>query len=248
MPLVSVVTTVFNCERYILESLESIAAQTYQNFEWLIINDGSTDKTWEIVSSFKHPNIVLVNNQDNKRIPTRRNEAIEMARGDLIAIHDGDDLSLPNRLKMQVEHLRENQDLFCLGGWAIRIDEHGNEGGIMSYPPTKPSESVKLLLHKRTNPIIDPTCMFRRSIFIKLGRYTLEKMIYTVPDMDLWARAIVSGYGLMSLPLPLIKYRINPDGMTRKHNAEMLGAHRAVWQRFYHELNKSRKSGTALRG
>ena len=239
-PFISVITTLYNCERFVQESLDSIANQSYQNFEWLLVNDGSTDSTWDIVKQFKHPNIVLVDNADNKKIPFRRNQAIEMAKGRYIAIHDGDDVSLPDRLKIQSDFVRENTDIFCVGGWAIQISENSEEQRLMQYPPTKIEDAVKMLFLQRRNPIIDPTCMFRRDVFIKLGRYTLEKAIFTVPDMDLWARSMVAGYDLVSLPKALIKYRINPDGMTRKFKKEMIVAHQTVWQRFYREMKKSR--------
>lgn len=240
-PKITIVTTVYNCERFIKESLDSITNQSYSDFEWIIVNDGSTDKTWEIIKTYNHPNFVLLDNEDNKRIPTRRNEAIDIAKGQYIAIHDGDDISLPLRLQKQVEYLDKHDDIFCVGGWAIQINEESEEQRLMQYPPIESIGIVKCLLHERKNPIIDPTCMFRKNAFLKLGRYSLEKAIFTVPDMDLWARAIVNGYKLANLPEPLIKYRVNSQGMTRKYQSDMLIAHRTVWQRFYREMSRSKR-------
>jgi len=232
VPEVSVVTTVYNCEDYIVDSMESMLSQTFGDFEWLILNDGSTDSTWDIVNSFDDSRIKAIDSSENWKIPRRRNQAIRMATGKYICIHDGDDISLPHRLQYQVAHLRQNSHLFCCGGWAISIDADGEQQDMMKYPAIKHEAIVNQLLIKKMNPMIDPTTLFHREGFEKLGGYTLDKSIYTVPDMDLWGRAILDGMRFENIPTPLIKYRRNPSGMTQLNKPEMIGAHMAVWKRF----------------
>ncbi len=230
-PKVSVITTVYNCRDYIESSIESILKQKYEDFEFIIVNDGSTDDTWEKVTSFQDPRIILINNKENKKIPFRRNQAIEQARGEYIAIHDGDDESLPIRLQQQVDYLDFHKKIFCVGGHAVKINVNGEETGFMTYPPTRHVEIVRLYT-RFVNPIIDPTCMFRREDFISLGCYSLDPAIYTVQDLDLWGRAILEGKRLSNERTPVIRYRINPQGVTRKCKKEMISAHSFVTRNF----------------
>jgi len=229
---VSIITTIYNCSSFLRESIESILNQSFREFEFIIINDGSTDDCENIVKSYSDRRIRYIPNKDNKKIPTRRNEAIKMAKGDFIAIHDGDDISLPDRIGMQAYYLRNNIDYFCVGGHAVKIDSEGKTAGKMHYPPEKHEDIVNMLVRKCMNPIIDPTTMFRRKDFLEVGQYTLEKDIYTVPDFDLWCRAVIAGKKFLNLQMPLINYRVNPNGMTGKHREDMVKQHMIVWHRF----------------
>lgn len=242
-PLLSVITPVFNCEEYIIRSLLSLSVQCAPG-EYLIEDDGSTDDTPKIVQRFinMRPSkpFRFTLGETNLRIPRRRNRMIkELARGKYIAIHDGDDVSLSFRLKSQIEFLESHPDVFCVGGWAKKIDLEGNsildEDGnqkLMDYPPASHDEIVDMIRGQCMNPMIDPTTMFRRDDFLELNGYSVEEEIYTVPDFDLWIRAINSGKKFANIQLPLIEYRTNPNGMTGKHKKEMIAAHMVVWSRF----------------
>lgn len=242
-PKISVVTPLYNCAVFVKESIESILNQTFQDFEFILLNDGSTDGTWEIVESFKDDRIVKLDFKENRRIPCRRNEAVAMARGEFIAIHDGDDISLPHRLRCELELLTKYEDIFCCGGHAEKIDESGKATGMMMYPPETDSEIV-CKISSGTNPIIDPTTMFRVDDFRQLGGYSLEQAIYTVPDYDLWCRAVLAGKRFHNLQMAVIRYRINPNGMTQKHKKEMMNAHRTVQSR-YLERRRTFKRGNS---
>lgn len=247
-PKLSVITTLYNCERYVADSLRSVLEQTYSDFQWIVLNDGSTDSTWKIVNKMigDDSRAVLVDNKENKRIPASRNEAIKLATGKYIAIHDGDDISLPHRFMSQVGFLDSRKDIFCVGGHAISIDHEGNQKGMMVYPPAHHRQIVFSLLRLKQNPVIDPTSMFRKADFEKLGGYTLNEDLYTVPDMDLWARAIVSGKVMANMQDALIRYRVNPNGMTQKHKSQMIDAHMMVWRRFRKEYNEAIGRGEKL--
>lgn len=245
---VSVITTVYNCEKYVERSIESILNQTFEDYEFIIVNDGSTDGTAALVRKyFSDKRIRFVPNQDNMKIPTRRNQAISMARGQYIAIHDGDDISKLDRLEHQYNFLRNNIAYFCIGGHAEKIDLDGNSIGMMDYPPAGHDDIVSMIRSKCMNPMIDPTTMFRKSDFLKLGSYTLDKSIYTVPDFDLWLNAIKTGRKFANLQSPLIEYRTNPDGMTGKHKQEMITAHMIVWSKFMRDYRKKNTTGQSQR-
>lgn len=249
-PLISVITTLYNCEKYVKKSLDSIISQSFsQPFEWLILSDGPTDSTWKIVEemNFSHPHcqVIRVPSADNIKIPRRRNQAIAMAKGKYIAIHDGDDISFPDRLELQASFLESHPSIFCVGGHAVQIDLDDNVTGFMDYPEEEHPRLLRQLLVERRNPMIDPTTMFRRDAFLKLGRYTTREEIYTVPDMDLWCRAVLAGHKMANIKKPLISYRSNPDGMTNSKKSEMIYAHVVTWREFsykYREKFMSRQN------
>lgn len=243
MPQLSVITTVYNCEKYLRDSIKSALNQTFRDFEMIIINDGSTDSTGKIVNEhLRDTRIRYIYHSENKKIPTRRNEAIRMARGQYIAIHDGDDISEPERFEEQVRFLKNNLDYFCVGGHAKKIDENGKVIGNMDYPPGHHHEILDSVIKKCMNPMIDPTTMFRREDFLNLGGYSTDKSIYTVPDMDLWLKAILSGRKLINLQYPVIQYRMNPEGMTSLHKQEMIRSHMSVWRKFMIGYMKQQRS------
>ena len=237
MPLVSVIMPVYNCERFVKESIDSILSQTYKDFEFIILNDGSTDGTWDIVKSYKDDKIILCDSSENIKIPRRRNQGIKMAKGKYIAIHDGDDISLPNRLELQVNFLETHPNVFCVGGHADKIDEYGKVSGQMDYPPINHDEIEQQYAFSPTNPIIDPTTMFRRDDFLEIGGYSENKAIYTVPDFDLWGRALLAGKKFANMMVKLIQYRINPDGMTLKNKMAMIRSHVMVVTNYHKSLN-----------
>lgn len=232
-PKVSVITPVYNCKQYLRESVDSIKNQIFGDFEFIILDDGSTDGTYGVIRDETDARIIKMHYGKNKKIPIRRNEAISICHGEYIAIHDGDDISEADRLSLQVDFLDKNPDIFCVGGHATKIDKNGDEIGLMDYPPETHQEIVKMLRDKfYLNPIIDPTTMFRRDIFHKLGGYNIDEEIYTAPDYDLWLRAISAGYRFANIQKPIIKYRENSSGMTGQKKQEMIRAHMIIWRRF----------------
>jgi len=249
-PLVSIITTVYNGEKYLWESFLSIENQEFKNYEWIIINDGSTDSTLSLIKTFCEEiellngtknNIKILDNIDNKGIPTRRKEAISIAKGKYIAIHDADDISLPHRFKKQVEFLEKHDDIFCVGGHAIEIDEKGGKRGERVYPPYSSQETIDIITSKERfhlNPIIDPSTMFRRNTYLKLGGYSLDKNIYLVPDYDLWLRAFLNGEKIYNLQDFIIKYRKHIKSRTGEKKKEMIKAHMLVWKNFIKNFKK----------
>jgi glycosyltransferase involved in cell wall biosynthesis len=159
-PKVSVIMCVYNGEKYLKESIESILNQTYTNFEFIIVDDGSKDKTNEIIKSYKDERIVLITNETNKNKTYSRNIALEKAQGEYIAIFDSDDISFPQRLEKQVEYLQENSSIGACGSQAYFIGLPQK----LSYRhcPTNPEAAKCLLLFE--SPIAHPAAMVRKKI------------------------------------------------------------------------------------
>jgi glycosyltransferase involved in cell wall biosynthesis len=123
-PAISVLMPVYNTERYVAEAVESILAQTFRNFEFLIIDDGSTDRSLSILKRYaeRDPRIYLVS-RPNTGYVIALNEMLAMARGEFIARIDADDIALPERFEVQVAYLREHPEVVCLGSKVQFIDE-----------------------------------------------------------------------------------------------------------------------------
>ncbi len=234
-PLVSVIMTVYNGERYIEKSLQSISNQTFKDFEIVIYDDCSTDNTVEIITDFlRHykGDYYFIFGEKNVGCGEGRSKAIKRSVGKYLAIQDADDISLPDRLERQVNFLEDNNDIFCIGSFVIKIDEEGEDCGEIEYPPENNDEVVKAITEKCMNPILDPTTMFRREDFDEIEGYSLDKSIWTVPDFDLWLRALLAGKEFHNIQEPLVRYRTNEEGVTRKHKEEMIRHHMIVWNSF----------------
>ncbi len=155
MPKLSIVTAVYNAARYIEESLHSVFAQPYTDFELIIIEDASTDNTLKLLKPFtERPNVTLLQNKYNEGYGFSRNRGFVAAKGEYIAIHDADDVTLPHRFQWEVDFLDKRQDITFVGGHAIRISDTGQVIGSMVYPPETTDEACRVIRKCNLNPII----------------------------------------------------------------------------------------------
>lgn len=228
MAKISVITPVYNCKTFLKESILSILGQSFSDFEFIIINDGSTDESSEIIKSFTDSRIRFIDYQENKGVLARSKEAIDLAVTEYIAIHDADDISLSNRLELQFKYLEENPDIFCVGGRAKKIDLSGNFIGDWDFPPASHKEIVRMLVSQSKCPIINPSSMYRLSGYRDLGGYSPDNKIMYAHDFEFWCRAILYGKRFANLQEYLIKYRVNPYGMTRKNRSKQMADHNSV--------------------
>ena len=211
-PLVSVIMAAYNADKYIAEAIESILSQTYQNWELIIADDASSDKTVEIINEYtkRDSRIKLICQDKNSGPAAARNEAIKKSLGKYIAILDSDDISLPARLEEQVKFLEGHPDFGIIGSWTSVIDETGTETGF-AWENTLPAEKIpSMLLFK--NYFTNSATMIRKSA-IPVGGYRAE--FIPSEDYDLWVRIIKkwSGYNLQKI---LTKYRVHQDGISQK--------------------------------
>lgn len=230
----SIIVTAYNAQDYIQESLESIFSHPPKcEFEVILVNDGSTDRTREfLITCVERPNVRLLENATNEGIPVSRNRALLICQGEYVAIHDADDISLPERFNQQVNYLDTHQEIVFMGGHAVKISATGETIGSMVYPPKDTPQAFSIITRFKLNPIIDPSCMYRREIVVDNGGYTMDPELRTVLDFELWCRLLVRGHRLANIQEPLIKYRINPNGVTRTENDTMVKATDLVWGSF----------------
>ncbi|WP_129126149.1 glycosyltransferase [Geomonas oryzae] len=212
-PAVTVLMPVYNGARYLREALDSILAQSFTDFELLVIDDGSTDGSPELVASCEDARIRLVRRERNMGLIATLNQGLELARADLVARMDADDVACPHRLERQVAEFRERPGLVLLGSDLEIIDAAGVPIG---YEP-KPVDDVGLKLALSVICAIGhPTVVFRREAVLKVGGYREE--FHAAEDYDLWTRLAVEGE-FRNLPVPLLKYRINPQGESLRKTA-----------------------------
>lgn len=205
IPIVSVVMPVFNAERFVHKAIESIFNQTLKNFEFIIVNDASEDKTAEVIHSCakKDKRIRLINNDKNLKIAHALNIGVCAARTDLIARIDADDISHTERLEIQYDYLMRHPKVAIVGANISITDGNGKEIWKREYPAR--SEDLKKIM-LRYSPFAHPAVMFRKKVFKEFGGYD-PKMI-PCEDIDLWFK-IGAKYKLGTIPKTLVKYSLS---------------------------------------
>ncbi|MBM84298.1 MAG: glycosyl transferase [Planctomycetaceae bacterium] len=186
--LVSIAMPIYNNAQTLAPCLRSLVGQTYSDFELLLIDDGSTDGSLEIVHSFDDSRIRIIVNNENLGLPTRLNQAIEQARGSLIARMDGDDIAYPDRLRMQVDYLMTHSNVDVVAGRVVIFNASGEiVGGTIA--PHEDHESVCQRPWVAFNSMLHPTWMGRREWFLK-HRY--RSQFKKAQDRDILLRSFRS--------------------------------------------------------
>lgn len=204
-PKVSVVMTVYNEEDWIRRSVISVLNQTYEDFEFVIVNDGSTDRTREILDSEFSDRRIKIFNRENRGRVKALNQAVKLTAGEYIAILDADDYCLPERLKKQVEFLDRNPSVGIVGTAYYRYDEIRKEKCIRRYPTE--DEQIRKEMAKYI-PMAHSSVMMRKSCLEKTGHY--NEQFDTLQDMELFIR-IAKKYKLSNLREPLMVRDIRSD-------------------------------------
>ncbi|MBW2269258.1 MAG: glycosyltransferase family 2 protein [Deltaproteobacteria bacterium] len=210
-PKVTVFMPVHNREPFVEESIGSVLAQSFRDFELLVIDDGSTDESAARIRAIDDPRIRLVHNEENLGIPRTRNRGLELARGEYIALLDSDDFAYPNRLALQVDFLDRNAEICAVGGWAHRISRDGRPRSPIVRPISPRQLRGQILF---ATCFKNPTMMARMSVMREFGYR--DEFVYC-QDIDLWAR-MSKKYPLANLPEFLIRYRLGGDS----HQSESL--------------------------
>lgn len=209
-PFVSVVMSVWNEEKYLADSIESILAQTFTDYEFVIVNDGSSDSTQDILETYaqKDSRIRLLVNMINRGIAVSLNKGIESARGKYIARMDSGDICQPARLEKQVDYFEKKKNVSILGTCGYWIDE--NKQVISEWRVPKTVNTVALY---KGAPTIDPSLMINREIFSKLGLYETRRIPY---DYEFLARALKSDYSIENIQEYLICTMQRQDSLQYK--------------------------------
>jgi glycosyltransferase involved in cell wall biosynthesis len=202
-PLVSVVMPVYNGQRFLSQAIDSILVQTFTNFELIAVDDGSTDDTAKILDAFRgrDSRIVVHRQAKNSGIVAALNQGCRMARGELIARMDADDVSLPHRLSRQVAYLTANPGVGLVGASVRIMDAEGNLGRLKSYPVTPAAVAWSMLFY---NSVAHPVVMFRRSMLEQAGFY--PDGYPSAEDYALFAR-LARSTAIDNLPDVLLHYR-----------------------------------------
>jgi glycosyltransferase involved in cell wall biosynthesis len=214
-PTVSIVMPAFNAAEFLDDAICSILDQTFRDFEFIVIDDGSTDDTARILEKYaKVDNRVKVFRQTNEGMIPALNRGCRLARGQFIARMDADDISLPHRIERQVEFLERHPEIGIVGTWASRMDENGSIIGEWCLSP-----HPKMLRWTQFFGVcvIHPTVLMRREILEKLSFYRPDAV--HAEDRDLWLRAsVITEFS--NLPEILLKYRVWTKSTSRRLRQE----------------------------
>lgn len=210
-PSVSVILPVYNGSLYLRRSIDSILSQDFSDFELIIINDGSSDDSAEIIKQYSDPRIHYFY-QGNQGLANTLNRGIDLARGKYIARQDQDDVSKPNRLSLQVAFLDENSE-YALVGSAAEIWVNGKKSPRVLKHPTSDAELRFGLLFR--NYFVHSSVLIRRDILLELGGYCTDPERQPPEDYELWSR-ISRSYKLANLIEPLVSYHEVSGSMSRQ--------------------------------
>ena len=214
-PTVTVLMPLYNGERYVREAVESILQQTWQDFELLIIDDGSSDKGPDIVSSMKDERIVLLRNPRNIGVAATLNRGLAIARGRYIARMDADDISLPDRLKKQVQFMDAHPAVGISGGW-VRLFS----GGQLPYTCQVPSASEDVAAYMLfENSLWHVTAIMRKND-LNSAPLLYDPFFSRSEDYDLWTRA-GKHFSLANIDQVLVRVRRHKESVTRTNWEEM---------------------------
>lgn len=232
-PVISVVMAVYNGQEYLRESIESILAQTYKNFEFIIINDGSTDSTREIVLSYDDPRICLIDNEENMGLTRSLNKGLRIARGEYIARMDADDISMLNRFESQIDFLNHHRDYAAVGTFLKVINEDSKVVSTIEKPIQH--ADIREFLN-RDNCIGHGSAMIRKTCLQNVGFY--DESIEKSQDYELWLR-ISQNYKLANIPQYLYMWRNHKENISEKHRNE---------QKHFVEMVKTKVEGKTEKG
>jgi len=201
-PEISVIMSVYNGERYLREAIDSILTQTFSDFEYIIIDDGSTDSSVDIIRSYSDSRIRLIQ-QKNAGLAAALNKGIELAKAKYIARMDADDISHPNRLMLQYSYMLNHNDIDILGGHAYLIDEEGVTIG-EKLKPTTPKALRRSMEY--ACPLIHPTYLVKSKVYRDMGGYDVR--FSNAEDYEFLLRAFDSGKSIVNINKYLLCYRV----------------------------------------
>lgn len=236
-PLVSVVLPVYNGKEYLAEAIDSVLAQTFINFELIMIDDGSTDGSQQILKDYeRRDSRMRVIVRENRGLATTLNDSIDIARGKWIARMDQDDIALPRRFELQLEWL-ERTGADIAGSWVRRFGT--SDKRVVRLRQTDEAIKMEMLF---CSPFAHPSVMMRTSM-IKQLRY--DSAWDKAEDYDLWERAIEAGYKMTNVPEVLLLYRVHATQISTQTacRQQQLGQEirRRYWEFVFHSMQLNRK-------
>ncbi len=231
-PKVSVLMPAYNSEKYISEAIESILNQTFKDFEFIIIDDCSTDKTWNIIQKYEKQDsrITAVKNEKNMGIPINRNKLVSMAKGKYVVWQDSDDISVVNRIERQYAFMEKNPDVGICGGWL----QFFNEKGVLALQKYERSDDKLRKKIFRYSPVSQGVAMIRKTVFDRVGKY--DEHIKQAEDLDMTFR-IGQYYSFANVQAILLRYRRHEYSITSARTKENVRATLSVRHSAYKKYN-----------
>ena len=218
VPRVSIIMAVYNGGRYLREAMDSVFSQDYSDYEFVIVDDCSTDDTPGIIASYGDTRVVYIRNDRNAGQTPSLNRALRAARGEYVARIDADDAYQPGKLTRQVAYLDAHQDVAVCGTAAVKYDGEGREFGLF-MPPVR-TEDVRFSIHHRV-PVCHVSVMMRRERILACGGYD-ERYRYAA-DYALWSTLLKQGHRIANIPAPLMKYREFRESLGAVHKVGTAG-------------------------
>ena len=222
VPRVSFLMAVYDGEIYLDEAIQSVLNQTLHDFEFIIINDGSTDGTAKIIERYRREDgRIRAYEQPNRGLVVALNRGLELARGEYVARMDADDISVPERVATQVAFMDAHQEVGICGTW---IETIGTPHGDVRRYPTDDATIRSWLLFESV--LAHPSIVMRRELLMKTG-LSYDAGYVHAEDYDLWVRA-ARHTALANIPEVLLRYRLHPQQVVQKHEAMKLASARRV--------------------
>lgn len=212
MPGISVLIGIYNCATTLVEALDSLYAQTYQDFKIILCEDGSTDDTYAVAKAYaeNHDNIVLLRNENNMGLNYTLNRCIEHADTEYCARMDGDDISLPTRFEKEVRFLDDHPEFAVVSTPMIYFDEYGE------FKRGKGKGDIFINDFVHGSPICHAPCMARTHVIKEVGGYTVDNRLLRVEDYHLWCKVFSAGYKLYMIDECLYKMRDDRKAYKRR--------------------------------
>ncbi len=239
-PKVTVVMSVYNGEKYLCEAIDSILNQTFRDFEFVIINDGSTDSTSKILNKYSDPRIRIIANNQNLGLSKSLNKGLQLAKGEYIARQDSDDISSPKRLGTQVAFLDARPECGLVGCWSYKIDARNKIIDKVTLF-TEHNDIVMMLLEE--NHFVHSSVIFKKGCIDKLGGYNEE--VKYAQDYDLWLR-ISENYKVANISEFLHSWRYEKHGISYNKREEQKKYAFLIRDKFLQRVAKKKEWQTII--
>lgn len=196
-PEISILMGAYNCQSTVEKAIDSILAQTFQNWEFIICDDGSKDNTWNILQKYKEDKrFILIQNNNNMGLAGTLNVCFQHSSAPYLARQDADDESLPERFQKQMNFLKENPAVDVLSTFAYLVDDDGKEWGVY-----KSKEIPQTIDWAKGGQVIHASVIMKRSVFEKVNGYNPKAI--RVEDYEMWGRMLAQNVVFRNIPEPL---------------------------------------------
>lgn len=209
---ITVIMGIYNCAPTLVEALDSLYAQTYQNFKIVLCDDASSDTTYQVAHEYatKKDNIILIRNERNLKLAATLNRCLEYVDSEYVARMDGDDISLPTRFEEEIAFLDKHPEYAFVSCPMIYFDENGDYG--RNYLKEKPTNES----FRKSSPFCHAPVLMRYQALKDVGFYTAEPKVERMEDYYLWHKFYVKGYKGYNIQTPLYKMRNGREAFARR--------------------------------